>query len=921
MKLKFAFYPSKPAWLLSAVILLCGPLFAAAPPDEAKAAGKHAEDFMPKVKYDYWPAMDTMSEAEAGGRLWPDALMDKASSSEGRKRNVHAPVLSESEFFGRNTWMIWCGGNERFWDWLANNSYGFMDLLKLVDSRNRNSRWKEAGMVNEPGMKQAGKPDADGLWLDAQDGSGSYTPSEDIYGRSSGVIGLRLFRNPEFEKNKAEWDAEKFYNDSDYYSNPRLVRPWRVGMSCAFCHASAHPLRPPLDPANPKWDNISGSIGSQYLRIRSVFGGLLPKNSFVYHLLDSQPPGTIDTSLIASDNINNTNTMNAIFAVPQRVARASWNPFERLSGPSRNMPELDPSEPQPYRNPRPVPHILLDGADSIGVWGALARVYLNIGTYSEQWNQLHNPLIGFVPQKPFKLQDCQDQSVYWQATQLRVSALRDYFLKITPSMPLQDADQENPNAANFRQMDVSLLKRGREVFAANCIVCHSSIQPDSDLARLPKDLKLGETFAQDMKLMDDFNAKHREIAERRNAAYKRWAEAGEFWDHEPGQWLDDKQYAAWARDVVEEEWFWRQNYLSTDNRVPVNYVNTNSARAMGTNGMNGHMWEDFAADSFRELPSVGAISFFNPYKMNKAGQWGDTDSYTPRHKGRPEADRKSPEWNGGGGPGFYRPPSLISVWATAPYLHNNSLGLFNNDPSVKGRIEAFQDGIRKLLWPEMRLEHPDDAMAAQLKKDHGLIWRTTEETYITIPGRQLGNLTGRLPALLSGMLSDPPRWLSAFSEHPWLPSAFLIALAAALLWWTGKNPVHARRLRWVGYSSILSALLVGLLLYFINGRWGDLKIGPIPKGTPVNLLANMNPEDHEGTQGTIKVLTSALAEIKSKNLGKEETDKIMAERVAPALMEASRCPDFVMDKGHYFPWFDRMSDSDKECLIELLKTF
>jgi len=28
-----------------------------------------------------------------------------------------------------------------------------------------------------------------------------------------------------------------------------------------------------------------------------------------------------------------------------------------------------------------------------------------------------------------------------------------------------------------------------------------------------------------------------------------------------------------------------------------------------------------------------------------------------------------------------------------------------------------------------------------------------------------------------------------------------------------------------------------------------------------------------------------------------------------------------MDKGHYFPWFDRMTDEEKESLIELLKTF
>ena len=39
----------------------------------------------------------------------------------------------------------------------------------------------------------------------------------------------------------------------------------------------------------------------------------------------------------------------------------------------------------------------------------------------------------------------------------------------------------------------------------------------------------------------------------------------------------------------------------------------------------------------------------------------------------------------------------------APYLHNNSVGKFSDDPSVKGRIDAFNDGMRKLMWPQERL--------------------------------------------------------------------------------------------------------------------------------------------------------------------------------------------------------------------------
>ena len=43
------------------------------------------------------------------------------------------------------------------------------------------------------------------------------------------------------------------------------------------------------------------------------------------------------------------------------------------------------------------------------------------------------------------------------------------------------------------------------------------------------------------------------------------------------------------------------------------------------------------------------------------------------------------------------------MWATAPYLHNNALGAYIKDPSVRGRMLAFQDATEKLLWPERRL--------------------------------------------------------------------------------------------------------------------------------------------------------------------------------------------------------------------------
>ena len=42
------------------------------------------------------------------------------------------------------------------------------------------------------------------------------------------------------------------YEDPAYYLSKDLVRPYRVAMSCAFCHVGPNPLKPPADPENPR---------------------------------------------------------------------------------------------------------------------------------------------------------------------------------------------------------------------------------------------------------------------------------------------------------------------------------------------------------------------------------------------------------------------------------------------------------------------------------------------------------------------------------------------------------------------------------------------------------------------------------------------------------------------------------------------
>lgn len=131
-------------------------------------------------------------------------------------------ALTTNEVKGRNNWIVWTGGNDRFWDHLVSKSFGAVDLLKILSSHpnvkhlSRDTRWQQLGLVNEPcfGKPKAANKDRFGLWLDTRSkdcppdpfenekkypgvqigARGKNMPVGSYYGYASGVVGLRLFR-------------------------------------------------------------------------------------------------------------------------------------------------------------------------------------------------------------------------------------------------------------------------------------------------------------------------------------------------------------------------------------------------------------------------------------------------------------------------------------------------------------------------------------------------------------------------------------------------------------------------------------------------------------------------------------------------------------------------------------------------------
>jgi len=687
------------------------------PVDEAKAAGKSTADF-PQITADVFKPMD-------GG-------ID----------------LSPEEIMGRNTWNLWSGGNQAFWNHAAQDSYGLMDLLKMLDNRKfpRSERFKTLGLVNEPGFRAPSKPDEFGLWLDEQVEPEPTGIDVNVYGKASGVLGFRLFPNPEFnDEARKKWDGKRFYEDKAYYNDNKLIRPYRVGVACGACHIAPNPSNPPADPENPRWENLASAIGNQYINEGKVFACNVEKGGFFYEMLDAQPRGTSDTSRIATDHINNPNAINAIFLLAERERIAKTATPEKMAGGTLALPG--------ETEEMPVPHILKDGADSIGVRGATIRVYVNIGMFSEYWLTRHNRLIGLRPQQPFEIPYAREHSVFWRATEERLDNIAAFFRKLKP-FHLADAS----GGQAYITTDSAVMTRGREVFAESCAACHSSKQPPPNI-----DPRSGEG-------------------------------------------------KAWFRAEVMKPDFLENNFLSDDKRYPLTKIETNSARAFATNAKAHHIWDNFSSKTYKELSPVDELEFFNPFD--------ETHPIKFRPKDRDVA------------PGYYRTPSLVSVWSSAPFLHNNMLGKFTGDPSVAGRMDTFNDAVEKLLWPEKRLN-----------KDS--IWRTQNEC-------------------------------SFHLRKEFVPPPF------------DK----------------------------LAGSNGYVTIGRIPKGTPINLLANLQPDFKHA--GAFLKAAGKLVNINAENLSAEVADAEL-RKLVPDLIAMNKCPDFIEDKGHYFG--TDLSDNDKRALIEYLKTF
>src|SRR5260370_30534287 len=262
--------------------------------------------------------------------------------------------------------------------------------------------------------------------------------------------------------------------------------------------------------------------------------------------------------------------MNAVYMLGERLEHARRWGKETLAGDQQYNKQFNEyiqegplTKFYQARDTVWTPRVLKDGADSVGALGALNRVYLNIGTFSEEWLLDCNALVGGKPITPIKISVARKNSAYFAATEAQTPAMALFFLQTTAAHHLEDLRKADPDARKALEADDALVPHGKEVFAERCARCHSSKlpTPPSNVAAIA-------------------------IDEGQGCAGKNYLDCcNKYWD-----WTKTDDFKKAMTAMVKQPECLEHNYLSSELRIPVTLLQTNACSPLATNAVTGKMW-------------------------------------------------------------------------------------------------------------------------------------------------------------------------------------------------------------------------------------------------------------------------------------------------------------------------------------------
>ena len=567
--------------------------------------------------------------------------------------------------------------------------FGALDFLKTISSHpelkaSRDNRWEYLGLVNEPCFDKPTGPDPKRLRALARSSAaptarpirskneqkypgrrrsaraarrmpvGSYYGYADRHRRPAAVPQSRLRR----ARRARTGTPKRYYNDPAYYNSERR---WsgRIASACRAASAMSARTRRSRRPT-PR--TRSGRTSAR-TSARSTSGSTASSTgdadppTFVFQLFHTSRPGSLDTSLVSTDNINNPRTMNAVYNLGA-AARAG----EALGQGDARRRRLEQQAVQRFRAatdplaqffeaPDTVwtPRVLKDGSDSVGALGALNRVYINIGLFSEEWLLHFNALVGGK-------RDLADRD-RGRAEELGLLAGHRAADAGHGAVLPQDAPQPHQlqgragRRAAYLTDDAAALTRGKVVFAETLrpLPFEQAAAPPVR-PRPRRGLRTGT----------------RTISQCWNSY---WA------------WTQDRR----VQDADARRSCWPTISSTTTSSRPSCACRSRCCRPTPAvrwrpTRSRGNIWDNFSSESYKDLPSVG-------------------DDHASDHPVTGDAGADVPDCRPAAAATRGRLARQRLVHRSVP-AEQHGRRVSNASPSVEARMRSFQDSIEKMLWPE-----------------------------------------------------------------------------------------------------------------------------------------------------------------------------------------------------------------------------
>ncbi len=607
--------------------------------------------------------------------------------------------LTPSQRAGCEIWYKATAGNDRFHTYVFQQRLGVLiDWFRVLQSKNRDQRFKIWGLINDPACCRPGEPGCPvksyeqtfGFdWCPGDDelltfvGKHGYKdPACDFrdapvspddahgpddkresscylaFGTSTGAMGLRKFPNPKFDEKRwrklnggklgtwAGYNKREQSKAADYYSSKlgdgSVEPPFLIGMACGACHIAFDPLNPPKDPEHPRWENLKGLVGNQYTRMSEIFISGMPTNSLEWQVFSHSRPGTVDTSAVPNDQVSNAGTMNALINLHRR-------------------PVFEDEAVNRWRKVSSCTQVEVKGDEAC--WcepGKPGKCWHK----STQKETVHHILKGGgdsigakqALQRVYNnIGSCSEQCWVNHLTDLRqLDPLQRGFGQ-TP----MDIGQCRRDCPNFRALEDRLDNLAAFVFspasdATDLVVARANARKAKDpnaryeyddlVEDLEKDFGAGAVRRGQFVFAKTCARCHSSLPESSDGPFK----------DRDFRAMTTKSVALGGDDMGRPM---RKDSLGNDVSTRVSEVGSYRCRSLHSNHLAGHIWDEFASETY------GAEE--------------------------PDPNVKEPSY---GGRSYYRNISLLNLWAHAPFMHNNALGpeVCNNRDDPRPRWNFYR---------------------------------------------------------------------------------------------------------------------------------------------------------------------------------------------------------------------------------------